>query len=240
MNKKHNCLKIYAISITACAILVFAAFGVVFHHAGYDTKVLVKLGIIEATAQTNWAVVGWNNTLEKLNYDADIVFFGDSITRGSDFREYFPEKKIVNSGYPGDTLVGMIDRVSGVAAVSPEKVFVLGGINGLTDVNIDNCISTYSDLIDELLEALPEADIYIQSVLPISSSKELSVCHNSTIVKFNSTLEQLASEKGVSYVDLFSLYEVNGEMNPELTKDGVHIYPEAYSLWAEEIAKYID
>lgn len=45
-----------------------------FFHGYYDTKILVKLGLKERTVETNWAVVGWNNTVEKLDYDADIVF----------------------------------------------------------------------------------------------------------------------------------------------------------------------
>ena len=28
--------------------------------------------------------------------------------------------------------------------------------------------------------------------------------------------------------------------NPELTKDGIHIFPEAYDRWAIEIAQYMD
>lgn len=232
-------LKIYTIFVTACAILVFLAFCVVFHRAGYDTKVLVKLGIIEPVPQTDWAVVGWNNTLEKLGYDSDVVFFGDSITRGSDFREYFPELKIVNLGFPGDSLLGMIDRVSGVVAVTPEKVFVLGGINGLKDENVDYCIAMYGELLDSLIENLPTSQIFVQSVLPISSSKERSFCHNTTIVKFNARLEQLAAEKGLVFVDFYSLYELSGEMNPDLTIDGIHLYPEAYALWADAIAKHM-
>ena len=29
-----------------------------------------------------WCIQGWTNTLNKLGYDADVVFFGNSITRG--------------------------------------------------------------------------------------------------------------------------------------------------------------
>lgn len=237
---KHNWLKIYAIFVTICVFFVLAAFGVVFHRAGYDTKVLVKLGLIEQTEKTNWAVVGWNNTLEKLDYDADVVFLGDSITCGSDFREYFPQKRIVNLGYPGDTLAGMIDRVPGVTAVTPEKVFVMGGINGLTDFNVDKCISEYEALLNAIEDALPEAQIYIQSVLPISFGKELSVCHNSTIKDFNNRLATIAKDREIIFIDLFVLYEKDGEMNSELTKDGIHLWPEAYELWADAIADYVN
>ena len=151
---KEHWLKMYICLITLCAVLSLAAFAVLFYDGGYGAKVLAKLGLKELPDQSNWAVAGWNNTLYKLDYDADVVFFGDSITHDSDFREFFPEKKIVNCGYPGDDLEGMIERVYPLAKLTPETVFVLGGINGLTDKNVDESIAVYSRLIDTLKENL--------------------------------------------------------------------------------------
>jgi len=233
-------LKVYAVSISICAIFILSAFLVLFFHGEYDTKILVKLGIKEPEVKTNWAVKGWNNMLEKMDYDADIVFFGDSITSGSDFRAYFPNEKIVVSGYPGDSLIGMKERVAGIAAVVPEKVFVLGGINGLKDGKVEQSVSLYRQLLVELKDSLPDTEIYIQSVLPISKEKETTVCQNSTIMAFNNRLAQLAEENKMTYVDLYSAYEWNGEMNPNHTRDGVHLKTEAYACWASIIAEYID
>ena len=246
--KKNNNLKYYSIFITLLALFL-AVFVVKFYNEKQASAVTEETTAptteqsteqpTEPVSEIDWAVVGWNNTLIKLDYDADIVFFGDSITRASDFREYFPDFKIVNSGYSGDTLKGMISRVSGVAAVEPEKVFVLGGINGLTDTNADVCIGIYAKLLDSLKETLPDAEIYIQSVLPISHEKEKVYCLNTSIVDFNAKLVKLAEEKGVTFVNLYPLYELNGEMDPELTADGIHLTPEAYDLWAAEIEQYI-
>ena len=105
-------LKLYAVAVTAIMLLILAAFLVVFTHAGYHTKVLVKLGLKEPVVKTNHALLAWENCLEKLDYDADVVFFGDSITYQSDFQH--PGLKIVNLGYSGDTLSG-IARAKGVS-----------------------------------------------------------------------------------------------------------------------------
>lgn len=226
--------------ITIAFAVTFLGFAILFFHGNYDAKILAKLGVQSKAMTTDWAVVGWNNTMEKLDYDADVVFFGDSIICGSDFREYFPEKKIVNLGYPGDTLIGMKQRIPAIIALSPKKVFVLGGINGLTDANIDMALNEYCDLLKELKTALPMSEIYVQSVLPISQSKERMVCHNTTIVEFNQSLEWIAVEQGMTYVDLYSLYELDGQMNSELSKDGIHLWPEAYGRWADAIKGYMD
>jgi len=237
-------LKIYAGLVTAAAVLASAAFLAVFFHGGYDTKILVKLGLKEREPEVNQAarqaVSSWTHTLEKMDYDSEIVFFGDSITEGSDFREYFPDRRIVNLGYSGDMLTGMIDRVPMVRAVSPEKVFLLGGINGLHDTNVEECAANYAVLLDKLREAVPEAEIYAQSVLPMSAEKEEEFCHNTAIQELNEQIKALAGERGMIYVDLYSLYEADGVMNPELTTDGVHLRPEAYERWAEAIREYVD
>lgn len=237
---RSSFLKIYAICVSIICLLAVIAFGLVFHRAGYDQKLLVKLGLAEPEIPTNFAVHGWNNTLMKLDYDADIVFFGDSLTADSDFGSFFPEHKIMTSGYYTDTLAGMISRVPGVAAVDPEKVFFLGGFNGLTDLNTDVCLQTYNKLLDELEAALPDAEIIIHSVLPVSSARETSQLHNTTIVDFNKRLSVIADERGLVFVDLYSVFEKNGELDPTLTRDGIHLLPEAYALWAEAISEYID
>lgn len=237
---KNIRLKYYSIFITVCAIFL-AALAVVFYGKMNTENAIAETAPAteQPTSEIDWAVVSWNNTLLKLDYDADIVFFGDSITRGSDFRQYFPDSKIVNLGYSGDSLKGMLGRVSAVAAVKPEKVFLLGGINGLTDTNADICMENYASLLNSLKEALPDAQIYIQSILPVSRENEDIYCHNTAIVDFNAKLVELAEDNDATFVDLYRLYELNGEMNPELTVDGVHLKSDAYDLWAAEIEQYI-
>lgn len=229
----------YAIAVTVLFVFVSVAFVALAHRGGYFRKLFVKLGWRNPKTTTNWAVFSWNNTMEKLDYQADIVFFGDSITRGSDFRKDFPNKKIVNLGYSGDTLAGMVGRVSMIKAMNPKQVFILGGINGLTNQNAVQCAKTYEKLLDAVKEALPETRIYVQSVLPLSSEKEKAICKNETIIFFNQRIRELAEARELPFIDLYSLYVKDGVMNPELTVDGIHLNPHAYGRWAALLEKYI-
>lgn len=229
----------YAWVLVAISAIFFSMCCALIVRAGYLNKILVKLGLMEAKAKTNWTVFSWNNTMEKLDYQADIVVFGDSLIRGSDFRSFFKDKRIVNLGCSGDTLAGMIERVSMVKAMAPRKVFFLGGINGLTNKNVNACVSTYARLLDKLQNELPESEIYVHSLLPLSRKKEREICRNKTIEDLNKRIEALSKKKGMTYIDLYSLYLLDGEMNPILTKDGIHLLPEAYNIWASAIEKYI-
>lgn len=236
---KH--IKVYSIVLSIVFLLLLLAFIFLFHHAGYDTKVLAKFGYMSAEVPKNYAILAWDNCLQQLGYDADIVFLGDSITKGCNFKKYFDKVKIVNLGYAGDTLAGITDRISMVTAVSPEKVFLMGGINGLTDHNIDNCVELYATLLDKLNTAMPETEVFVLSVLPVSAEKEISLlCHNTSIEQFNRKIKELATERDYVYVDLYSQYSLNGKLNPALTKDGVHLCSDAYDLWANAIKPYID
>ena len=53
-------------------------------------------------------------------------------------------------GLSGDSLSRMIDCVDMIASVTPEKVFILGGINSLTDSNSEIMIEQYRELIEAM------------------------------------------------------------------------------------------
>jgi len=52
-------------------------------------KVLVKTGLKEYEAPINWTLESWRSSLKAMDMDADVVFFGDSITRGGQWAEVF-------------------------------------------------------------------------------------------------------------------------------------------------------
>lgn len=95
-------------------------------------------------------------------------------------------------------------------------------------------------MLDAVQESVPDAQLYIESILPISVEKEKVCADNSKIIEFNKRLEGLADEKNIVYVDLYQLYELNGYMNPKLTKDGIHLLDDAYEYWFRTIENYIN
>ena len=221
------------------AIVCLALFIMLFINGKYYNKILIKIGIKKSKPKRNWTALSWDSCLHKLDIKADVVFFGDSITRGSNFHEHFRHIKIVNLGCTEDTLCTMKERVSMVSAVNPEKVFVLGGINSLRDNNIDKSINEYDALLTALQNEVPYAEIFVESVLPISREKEATICKNFTIIEFNSRLKELAQKRNMEFLDIHKFYIKEGEINPELTSDGLHLRPEAYVHWEKELDIYL-
>lgn len=183
---------------------------------------------------------GWFNMIRKANIDADIVFFGDSLIQRSDFTKYFPEKSIINLGLGGSTIRGAAQRVGMIPELSPEKIFVMVGVNALRDDTADTCLEEYAALIDNIKYVMPQAEIYIHSILPISQGyREGLPCSAQTTESFNSALRELSDQKGVTFIDIYGLFESDGCLIESLSDDGVHINSAGYDIWAEAIKEYI-
>ena len=188
----------------------------------------------------NWTLFSWKSSLEKLNLKADICFFGDSITRGGDFQNCFPDKVVCNLGISGDNLSGMLERVDMIRFVSPKEIYLMAGINDLLAGNTSKvCIDKYHDLIKAICSQNPQARLFVQSVLPINNEKCKKNMSAQLIRDFNKSLEKICKEESVEYIDVFSLYEKDGKLPEEYTVDGLHLYPQAYSIWMNKLQSYI-
>lgn len=180
-------------------------------------------------------VMSWNNCIKKLDMQADVVFFGDSHTAYGDWQRAFPEIKSINLGYMGEDTKGMLRRVEVIQSVHPRKVFLMAGLNGLGDQTADGFESAYCTLVDSILSAVPDAELYIENILPVNDDVYL----NNKVIEANRIIQKIAEERKLTYVDLYSLYAVNSELPTDVTYDGVHLKTEAYDLWYESVNPFI-
>lgn len=170
----------------------------------------------------------------------DVAFFGNSITSGSDFQRYFPNKKIINLGYPGNSIIDMQRRICMLQAVQPQKIFIMAGTNDLVHIDIEDYKQRYSNLIVAIKDSIPNAKIYIQSVLP-SNHEMANYAPNEKVKEANKVAKNLAEKFQCQYIDLYGLYaDEKDELPKDLTKDGVHLYPKSYKRWTHAIAPYIE
>lgn len=229
----------YCIVSTALAVTGIAGWLYLYIKGGLLDRLLIRRGLKIRKVNRSPMAISWERCLRYMNCRADVVFFGDSLTSAGAFHEQFPEVRIVNLGSSGEGLASMLGRVSTVQSLAPKQVFLLGGINGLTDHNVLMCLSQYEDLLNALKDALPGAEIYAQSVLPITKARSRTLCKNTTIQAFNAGIKALADRHGVTYIDLHCLYFRDGQMDPACVKDGLHLTPEAYEPWYQALKQYI-
>lgn len=180
-------------------------------------------------------IEGWTNSLKQLKLKADIVFFGDSLTYYGDFASVFPDKVVCNLGLRGDSLHGMISRVDQIKCMHPDVVFLMAGINDVSRCSVNEFKGCYRELIQALFGLLPNTNIIVQSLLPVNSSGYVISCDNQSIVACNNQIRDLAASFNIKFVDLFSEYEIKGELPDYMTVDGIHLRRECYNKWYELI-----
>ena len=171
----------------------------------------------------------------------DALFLGDSITAGNNFDEFFPELRIVDFGINGATIEDLTERVPEVSALHPAKIFVMAGGNNLTSGNLEECAELYRGLLDALREACPDAEIFVESMLPCDKFIAIKMdCPNGVIRKFNQRLAELAGEYGMPYLDIYPVYEDHGGLSSEMSADGIHLNDDAFGPWAEVLRPYLE
>lgn len=174
-------------------------------------------------------------------FACDAVFFGDSITADGNFDVLFPRLRIQNLGVYGDTLEDLLRRVPEVRAARPAVIFLLGGINSLKDDNLERCVTQYRELAEALRTDCPDSLLCIQTVLPVGAEIEaLLGCSNETVCAFNLRLKALAAELSLPVPDLWAAYEKDGALDPELTRDGLHLNFNVYDRWADVVRPYLE
>lgn len=160
--------------------------------------------------------------------DTDIVFVGDSITARFEWDEYFTNYTVANRGIDSDVTEGVYNRLDTIVSQTPEKIFLMIGINDIRqEIPAETTLSYYEKILDELMTALPDCQIYVQSVLPVHTSTGID---NATVQSLNQSLQALAGQKNLPYLDIYSAV-VDAQNNFTYTVDGVHPTGEGYSIW---------
>lgn len=177
--------------------------------------------------------------MESLQYEADVVFFGASITSDGKWHEFFKNLKICNLGKSGDKLETMLQRVPQITAVHPPKIFVAPEQNDMRHSSTYQFQKHLTELMDSIINSNPQAEIFLVSLLPLNKSKFQDVCDNEKIMKSNQAIEEYARKKQLEYIDLYTSYLVEGQLSEKDSYDGQHLYPEAYRKWVRLIEPYV-
>ena len=182
------------------------------------------------------------------------VALGDSYTIGTsvDAVERFPDQLtrripglelVANLGVNGYTTADLIrDELPALTGLAPGFVTLLIGVN---DVVQDIPSATYEanvvKILDVLLTAVPVDRLVIVSipdytVTPGGSDYGDASAKSAAIVDANATMERLAGERGVAFVDIFAISLAAASDRSLVAADGLHPSGRQYAMWVERIA----
>lgn len=168
------------------------------------------------------------------------ILLGDSISLWFPVELLPPKQTWLNQGISGETSAGLLGRLDLIDTTQPEIIFVLIGINDLIRGDKDETILANQQLIIHYLRQVhPQAKIVIHSILPHGTDKvtwegrdRLLAIPNSRIQALNEQIKAIANSEGIIYLDLYPLFsDTKGNLNTELTSDGLHLNPKGYKVW---------
>ncbi len=171
-----------------------------------------------------------------------IIFLGDSITEFGNWQSLLPNFDIVNYGVSGDKTYQVVERVDKLFNKKANKLFLLIGINDLSD-NRPFCDieMNYRKLLNLLLENDIASEIILVSILPFRTSKYSKPgFYLNNVYQLNNLISSIAKENNLIFVDIHSSFaDINGELKDELTDDGLHLSYKGYDLYKKLIKKYL-
>lgn len=176
----------------------------------------------------------------------DIVFLGNSITDGGDFKKLLGIDNVKNRGISSDVIGGVEKRLEQVLRGHPKKLFLLIGINDVShNLTVQQLADKYELLVKKICEMSPGTEVYLQSVMPVNNDfkryKSL-IGKEKTIKAFNKEIERIAEENGCAYIDLTEALAdpVSGKLRKEFTRDGLHLSNAGYEAWMSVVRPYLD
>lgn len=182
------------------------------------------------------------------SYFADAAFVGDSRTDGFLlFSGVKNGRNITANGLSifqlatkecipvGDTLHTPLEVL---AQAEYGKVYLSLGINELGYQNDQGFYQAYCQAIDAIRDCQPGAVIYIQALIPLNEEKIAAsggrdYLENDHLRIYNDLMRQVAEEKQVVFLDLYSAFAQDGALPYDASHDGVHLSVEYYRKWLE-------
>lgn len=140
--------------------------------------------------------------------------------------------KSVHPAYQGEKML----LEESVPLTGAKKIYMMLGINDIAVYGLEGAVENYKLLMDRILEAVPDAQFYIQSATPIVEGAETGGLTNENLEKYNLLLKEMCEERGLRFVDVASVMkDENGCLIRDYCSDpdgmGIHLMDDACKLW---------
>ncbi len=143
----------------------------------------------------------------------------------------------------GDKKVSVLDAL---AEGKYGKVLISLGVNELGYFDPDGFAEACGQVVETIREKLPQARIYIQSLIPVNTAKCKAndipyYITNEGISGYNEALADYFTDQEVYLLGIPEcLVDENGEVYPDYSADGVHFKKEGYELWLDHLTAHTE
>lgn len=175
-----------------------------------------------------------------LDWFSDAIFIGDSRLLAMANSTYVPVKEVLSSSRINVQSVRTqseftehnLSLAQALSGLSFSKLYLMLGLNEASWMDDSTFYQEYGALIDDLRDLAPQARIYIQTILPVTSYRSAAQSPNNALLfRRNYLLAQLAKEKQVCLVDTAAPFTEPGGLPTELSPDGLYLTAKGYERW---------
>ncbi|MDR3551858.1 MAG: GDSL-type esterase/lipase family protein, partial [Clostridia bacterium] len=176
-------------------------------------------------------------------YFSGAAFLGDSLTEGLEYFSVMDDATLLGeTGLSTYTALTHPQTIGGkkvmvadaVKAAKPSVIYVMLGSNEINWMAQGDYIKYYDKLIDTLQKGSPQAQIEIESILPVTASyeKRYPDRSNSHIDQFNGALRLMCNSRGLKFLDIASVMkDEDGKLPSSASDDGIHLRAPYYNRW---------
>ena len=165
---------------------------------------------------------------------SDAVIVGDSVADAIHGFGWLYDQNVQAQG--GIGLYSSQEVIDNAIWLWPSAVFLTFSANDIAafGTDIDSYITLYSQVVSRLQEELPNAQIYVEGIIPCDPDFREEYWYYDYMDDYNESLQQMCEEMQVTYFDpSFILYAYPDTYNG----DGFHPSWEFYPLWLTYMAE---
>ncbi len=181
-----------------------------------------------------------HKAIDSGNYSAlfaNSVVFGDSIAEGLGLYGYLSPSSVV--AVMGKSTESSLEDVPRLVNLAPRNIFFELGLNDIShpDNTMESYLNHYEKIIDSIRLQLPNTQIYICSIFPVTAEALAENPQFNQIESYNTALNEMAKRKNIHYIDTYSLLKNNPQYHEQ---DGIHVIREFYPLWMDMLVNNSD
>ena len=172
-----------------------------------------------------------------------IFLIGNSIIASADWPDLLNNINAVNLGSPGITTLDAVMNVEKLLPENPKSAFIMLGVN---DIKVkapwEVVYQNFYNLIYTFKSLSPKTKIFIISVLPTNylNFNKYDI-DNSEIINLNKSLKNMSNKYNLNFINCYEDFlNQNGDLDENLTYDGLHLNQKGYAKLASWIKPNID
>jgi lysophospholipase L1-like esterase len=205
------------------------------------------------------------NKLKSYKILNQFVKKGQILFVGSSLMEWFPinemqqvlrkECIIYNRGIAGYVTSELLNSMEEcIFELQPSKIFINIGTNDMNNLDYrkEKLVENYDEILTKIKLRLPNCEVYVMAYYPVNAKADFpgvdyefkkeafKMRTNEVILEANKMIEELTKKHNYKFINVNEgLIDDEGNLKEEFSVEGIHMWPDAYSIVLENMEKYL-